>query len=701
MALLNYMQRNRFGVYEYKRRIPKDLLDKFPQYKSGFVKFSLQTKDANEAKRMKQQQDALHEAKFDMARGGAESTPVNAPVKAAAVAGMGDSKTQLLKTGFYLSDLEQIWRQETHRASKTVDSMHRMVLKFEGLHGKLDIANITKKHVVEFKAYISKLPSNRASVSDTLSASTINKYIVNLGVLLNVANDKEYITTINAAKGLRQKISVQEKANRRQPFSDNDLNILFATTAYKQGLGKTLLNKTEFNVGLNSRYWLPLLGLFTGARVEELAQLTVQDVLIEQGISIIDINANAGKTIKNASSVRKVPIHNELIRLGFLDYCTSVKAAGHKHIFFDLTGYGDKKSAYFSKWFGYYKCKLGIPNPLKVYHSFRHTFEDAGRDSGVAKDARYALTGRTDEGSGEGYGDGFSLRMLNEQMQKIQIPINLAPHYVDTKIGLNPIGVISPHVPQPTIIAQEVPIKLNGNTREFITLADAYHHIGKAIYDEKWQDYAVIDCIDGNWMKTDLSDFVRHQDNFTKKPELKIITENQFNKLSKILATEKEIEVRERVLRLFTKAVHGFEFLPRPISRNTAICPQALSWISQEYELQLNLSRLRRIADNVLWEVVVSPECLRYYYLKQGAKKNPKGGNKPKILWKEVDDFIIGLFMENPKITASACEKKIEAEIKANQGKYVSHGVTLHDAIPSLSAIKSRIQQLCASGDID
>lgn len=64
MGWLNYMQKNRFGVYEYKRRIPKELLSCYPLNRSGFIKFSLKTKDKNEAAIRNKQFDAQYELEF-------------------------------------------------------------------------------------------------------------------------------------------------------------------------------------------------------------------------------------------------------------------------------------------------------------------------------------------------------------------------------------------------------------------------------------------------------------------------------------------------------------------------------------------------------------------------------------------------------------------------------------------------------------
>ena len=180
MALLNYMQRNRFGVYEYKRRIPKDLLEKLPQYRTGFIKFSLQTKDANEAKRLKQQQDAIHEAMFDEVRGAEDS--MNVPkhvVEGKSLSGRGGAKASQPKTGKYLSDLEFLWKQEGGKTSKTFGAMQRLVAKglsHEALAKKAKVTRPAISHIENSKRKPSLLVCLRiAEGLDTSLAGLISK----------------------------------------------------------------------------------------------------------------------------------------------------------------------------------------------------------------------------------------------------------------------------------------------------------------------------------------------------------------------------------------------------------------------------------------------------------------------------------------------------------------------------------------------
>lgn len=55
-----------------------------------------------------------------------------------------------------------------------------------------------------------------------------------------------------------------------------------------------------------------------------------------------------------------------------------------------------------------------------MFHSFRHTFKDACREAGLARDLHNTLTGHTTGGIDEGYGLGFSMRALGEAIEQIR-----------------------------------------------------------------------------------------------------------------------------------------------------------------------------------------------------------------------------------------------------------------------------------------
>jgi integrase len=94
---------------------------------------------------------------------------------------------------------------------------------------------------------------------------------------------------------------------------------------------------------------LPLLALFTGARLQELGRLTTDDVKEERGIIFFDLTLAGTKT---ASAKRMIPLHPELIRLGFMEYVRGRRAEGGGALFPDLKSGQSSPTENFTKWWG-------------------------------------------------------------------------------------------------------------------------------------------------------------------------------------------------------------------------------------------------------------------------------------------------------------------------------------------------------------
>jgi integrase len=147
-------------------------------------------------------------------------------------------------------------------------------------------------------------------------------------------------------------------------------------------------------------------------------------------ISIVE-DPEQGKRLKNRGSRRVIPVHPELVRLGFLDFVKKAKRErGRDTRLFPLLspgprgGYGEA----WSKWFGRYIRSLGITNEDRVFHSFRHGFKDALRAAGVSEDINDGLTGHAGGNSvARGYGAKdmmrrFGLPALADAVSKVAYP---------------------------------------------------------------------------------------------------------------------------------------------------------------------------------------------------------------------------------------------------------------------------------------
>ena len=75
-------------------------------------------------------------------------------------------------------------------------------------------------------------------------------------------------------------------------------------------------------------YWVPIIAWYTGLRREEICQLTLADVTEHDGIWALAVTDENGGRVKNSVSMRAVPVADELMRLGFIDYVDALHRAG-------------------------------------------------------------------------------------------------------------------------------------------------------------------------------------------------------------------------------------------------------------------------------------------------------------------------------------------------------------------------------------
>lgn len=112
-------------------------------------------------------------------------------------------------------------------------------------------------------------------------------------------------------------------------FLDSNLVSLFNAWPYRQ-YAANIDRNTVLQNATSYSFWLMPLGLFTGARLNELCQLRAHDVIQDiHGIDLIIINANGfNKSLKNEQSAREIPICSKLIQMGFLDFVEERRQAG-------------------------------------------------------------------------------------------------------------------------------------------------------------------------------------------------------------------------------------------------------------------------------------------------------------------------------------------------------------------------------------
>jgi len=280
-----------------------------------------------------------------------------------------------------------------------------------------------------FKGTLTRLPSNMSKkplyrnrpikdilamsipTAELLSISKINTLLSRISSLFGWALKNGY-TQVNPFSGLKIKEKVAEQ-DKRDPFILSDLTALFTAPDYLTG---------KHNHPY--QYWLPLLGLFTGARIDELCQLHLEDIYQINGLWVFDINSKGDKKLKNLSSARVIPINTRLIALGLIEYVSHLRKDAQVRLFPELKKRRDGYSQDASKWFLRYRTRCGVTDKLKPFHSFRHTVANDLKQREVSREIIAAIVGHKDESITTGlYGKRYEPATLVAAIESLDFPV--------------------------------------------------------------------------------------------------------------------------------------------------------------------------------------------------------------------------------------------------------------------------------------
>ena len=323
------------------------------------------------------------------------------------------------------TDVVDGWAAERKPQAKTVDA-HRAVARwFYERVGRVAVADITRANALAFKA---------ALLAEGHSPANAKVKLSRLRTLLQWAADND-LARENVAKGVAVKDTESARGKRRE-FDLPALQKIFSSPVFASG-ERPAAGKGE------AAYWLPIMALYTGARLEELAQLRPADIYeqaypdadgVERSAWVIRITEDVADNLKlkNADSERVVPVHAELERLGFLAYVAARVTAKDARLFPKLPAniYG-QLGAKWGEWFGPYLRKVcGVTDKRLVFHSFRHTFKQYARHVGMPDGVQRQIMGHSSGDAAEDYGSGYPLHNVVEGMRTYRVPglvITIAP----------------------------------------------------------------------------------------------------------------------------------------------------------------------------------------------------------------------------------------------------------------------------------
>lgn len=291
-----------------------------------------------------------------------------------------------------------------------------------------DISTLAPQDVTIVKDTLVALPKHRHKKQETkdkplaevlklanlprLSVPSINKYLQTYNDFFGYAAQHGYMER-NLFAGVTIKQNRHRIQKGREDFTPEQV--------------RTILEAVVDNSMVHARKpyqkWGPLIGMYTGARLNEIAQVDLADIQRQDSIWFFDLNDEGDeKQLKTKASKRRVPIHRELIRLGLLDHVEALRKQGKQKLFYDLPNSVEHgRGRNLGRWFNEKLLPtLNLKTKELVFHSLRHTVVTQLVNAQVPDPLVKAIVGHSQQGvTYQNYFGGHTLQVLNEAIQKL------------------------------------------------------------------------------------------------------------------------------------------------------------------------------------------------------------------------------------------------------------------------------------------
>ncbi len=307
-------------------------------------------------------------------------------------------------------------RERSGRVSKdTWDQNRKVVALFDDfVGGKAHISQLNRKNVRDWKdklfawpvkaieskafrglSFLDAIEKNKVVGKPAIQDKTINRYLAALGGFCEWLLANDFIRE-DVMRGMY--LEVDRKKKTVFPYTADQLKTIFASPLFNKCAGDEREHEKGKVEIRDWRYWIPLIAIYSGARLGEIAQLRNADVRQLHGVWIFHITeeGDGGKSTKTEGSMRVVPVHSKLIQMGFLKFHARQSAMGDKlfpEMKPDARGY---ISGTASTFFNDYFRTIGVKTDRsKNFHSLRHNVADAFRAAGYLDEQHGVLLGHT------------------------------------------------------------------------------------------------------------------------------------------------------------------------------------------------------------------------------------------------------------------------------------------------------------------
>lgn len=330
-----------------------------------------------------------------------------------------------------IANMGEDWEPATARDAKALVRMFKTVLEE---HGVTHSGQIEQYHIGLLRQHFNHIPTDwgrssrmrvmsapelraegdrlrkAAEASGTkakvgLAAGTIRKHFGNLQHFLKHLKGHGFEIENWTFEGLRPR---KPKAGqiRLQQYKPKpqDIAPIFSSPVYCGSMGYLRRKRREpgKHVFHDSLYYLPILFTYLGPRRREFAGLSVNDIAKDDDGYVIILRTNKLRRLKNAQSKRELPMPDEMVRLGFIDYHHAIKKLGYEALFPDL--FSDKTDndpgdRFYDTFVPIMRDALGEKMWDRSIHALRHGMADTLKQAGVPAEVIDDISGRLSEGS--------------------------------------------------------------------------------------------------------------------------------------------------------------------------------------------------------------------------------------------------------------------------------------------------------------
>jgi integrase len=296
------------------------------------------------------------------------------------------------------------YQRQNKLSPATVKRWSPILKKFVAFVGVDDLSRITTADVIRWR---DKMLSEGADL-DPITVRDV--YLAAPKALLGFASDQSKIG-VNPAANVTVRVGKKKKV-RRLGFSLEEANVILSASLAPQ-------NDLSSQGLKDARRWVPWLCAYSGARVNEITQLRVQDICLSEGIWVMKVSSDAG-TVKTSEG-REVPLHGHVIEQGFLDFVRSKRSGP---LFYETNPRRRASAANppyvkvggkLAEWVR----AIGVTDTnVQPNHGWRHRFKTVGRGVGIESAKLDAIQGHAPRTEGEEYG-GFLPTALKPEIEKI------------------------------------------------------------------------------------------------------------------------------------------------------------------------------------------------------------------------------------------------------------------------------------------